>query len=504
MERQGKLETIPPECDGQPGTLIARMSRLALLAVAALALLQPAHAIPAGEDYPYRSFFQEAYRLNPSVPRGVLEAVAQASTRMNHLQPAVEDHHHGKPTRYGVMGLVRDGKGVFRNTLREVAALSGYGEDAIAADPRTHILAYAKAYAALLAKSGESRNLPFHPARHLAILQALSELPGGNAMEEFARDSHLYQVMDILASEGDRKRFGAPDYRMDLKEVFGPDRYAVLSSPRVFAHPNRVAGSKGGAYTLRKQAGSASQADPEAASAHCDDYPDALWAPAKADNYGSRKGTAISAITIHTMQGSYAGSIAWFQNSSSDVSVHYLIRARDGQITQAVCESDAAWHARSANSYAVGIEHEGYIEQDGWYTDLVYRTSAALTLDIARRRKIDPATCYKGAGTKGILVVGDKYRIKGHQHFSGQTHTDPGPKWDWVKYYGLLNPTTVLAPMSRRRGKSLGLEGYLPEEFAGAIYRADGTKVLRIDDSGSDPAVRAARPAVILYAIPAE
>lgn len=484
---------------GIPGNMKSPLHP-ATLGAALLALLPSAHAAPAGQEYPYRSFFQEAYRLNPGVPRGILEAVAQASTRMHHLGPSLEDHHHGKPARYGVMGLVRDGRGVFRNTLREVASLSGYAEEAVASDPRIHILAYAKAYASLVAKSGAARKLPSHPARQLGILRALSELPGGDAMEEFARDSHLYEVLQVLADEGNRKRYGVPDYRLDLAEVFGPDRFAVLSSPRVFAHPDRVAGSNGGVYSLRKQG---SRDDPDPASAACNDYPEALWNPAKADNYGSRNGTAISAITIHTMQGSYAGSIAWFQNSSSDVSVHYLMRARDGQITQAVCESAAAWHARSANSYAVGIEHEGYIEQDGWYTDLVYQTSAKLALDIARRRKVDPATCYAGAGTQGILVVGDKYRIKGHQHFSGQTHTDPGPKWDWVKYYGLLNPTTVLAPMSRRQGKTVGLLASLPVDFTGSTYRVDGTALRRVGGTDGNPLAGPARPAVILFAAPA-
>jgi N-acetyl-anhydromuramyl-L-alanine amidase AmpD len=397
--------------------------------------------------------------------------------------------------------LVRDGKGVFRNTLREVAALSGYDEDAIASDPRVQILAYARAYAALAAKPGPAGALASRPSRHLAILRALSELRGGDAMEEYARDSHLFEVMHVLADASERRRFGVPDYRLDLERMFGPDRFAVLSSPRVFAHPDRVTGSGGGVYALPKR-GEAGEA-----AAACNDYPDALWNPAKADNYGSRNGTAISAITIHTMQGSYAGSIAWFQNSASDVSVHYLMRARDGQITQAVCESAAAWHARSANSYAVGIEHEGYIEQDGWYTDLVYRTSAKLVLDIARRRKIDPATCYKGAGTSGLLVVGDKYRIKGHQHFSGQTHTDPGPKWNWAKYYALLNPTTALSPLPRRRGRALGFAAALPEGFTGPAYRVDGTTLRWTDGtaegSAGDRPSAPARPALILYAPPA-
>src|SRR3546814_10857401 len=52
------------------------------------------------------------------------------------------------------------------------------------------------------------------------------------------------------------------------------------------------------------------------------DFPGARWVTSP--NYSSRSGTAVREVAIHTMQGSYAGSISWFQNSSSQVSAHYL------------------------------------------------------------------------------------------------------------------------------------------------------------------------------------
>src|SRR3546814_10763289 len=79
------------------------------------------------------------------------------------------------------------------------------------------------------------------------------------------------------------------------------------------------------------------------------------------------------------MQGSYAGSISWFQNSSSQVSAHYLIRSSDGQVTQMVREYNKAWHVRSHNPHSIGIEHEGYISNPDWYTSAMYNTSAAIT-----------------------------------------------------------------------------------------------------------------------------
>src|SRR3546814_8656528 len=75
------------------------------------------------------------------------------------------------------------------------------------------------------------------------------------------------------------------------------------------------------------------------------DFPGARWVTSP--NYPSRSGTAVREVAIHTMQGSYAGSISWFQNSSSQVSAHYLIRSSDGQVTQMVREYNKAWHVRS-------------------------------------------------------------------------------------------------------------------------------------------------------------
>ena len=34
-------------------------------------------------------------------------------------------------------------------------------------------------------------------------------------------------------------------------------------------------------------------------------------------------------------------------------------------------------------------------------------------------------------------------RIKGHQHYPDQTHTDPGPYWNWNYYYKLINNGTL-------------------------------------------------------------
>lgn len=155
------------------------------------------------------------------------------------------------------------------------------------------------------------------------------------------------------------------------------------------------------------------------------DYGPAIWNPAYSGNYtvASRPSSStISYVIIHTAQGSYSGTINWFKNSSSNVSAHYVIRSSDGQITQMVREKDVAYHVRSYNSSSVGIEHEGYVDNPSWYTDAMYRASAALTRNICQKY--------------GLALT--RTHVKGHNEMPGNDHTDPGPNWNWTYYMQLV------------------------------------------------------------------
>lgn len=157
---------------------------------------------------------------------------------------------------------------------------------------------------------------------------------------------------------------------------------------------------------------------------------------ASSENYSdySRSAGDIDMVVIHTMQGSYSGSISWFQNPSAQASAQYMLRSSDGQITQMVKESDVAWHAGNwdINLRSIGLEHEGYIDDASWYTDAMYQASAALVVDIAARQ--------------GVPL--DRSHIIGHNEvpdpdgsgYGGSGgHTDPGNYWDWDYYMALLN-----------------------------------------------------------------
>ena len=153
-------------------------------------------------------------------------------------------------------------------------------------------------------------------------------------------------------------------------------------------------------------------------------YPPIRWVPAATANYTpGRSGAAIGTIVIHATDGRYAGTLDWFRDPSAQASAHYVIRASDGEITQMVAEADTAFQVRGFNRGSIGIEHEFDPEHGIGYTDIEYRSSAALVCVIAKRYGI-PA---------------DRAHIRGHSEIPGADHADPGPSWDWSYYMRLVS-----------------------------------------------------------------
>ncbi|MBL8682761.1 MAG: N-acetylmuramoyl-L-alanine amidase [Myxococcales bacterium] len=183
------------------------------------------------------------------------------------------------------------------------------------------------------------------------------------------------------------------------------------------------------------------------------DYGPALWVPASTSNYSGTRSGRVQFIVIHTMQGSYSGSISWFQNPSAQASAHYMVRSSDGQITQMVRESANAWHAGNSylNNNSIGIEHEGFVMDPGrWYTDAMYMASARLTRMLCDRY--------------GVPI--DRAHIIGHYQVPrsgsgapcGVTattcggaggHTDPGnggTQWDWDRFLTMVRNNGTAPP----------------------------------------------------------
>ncbi len=385
-----------------------------------------------GEQLPENNFqpqFEAVYQQFPGIPKGILEAVAFTMTRFDHFDGSQAESCIGLPKVYTVMGLTADGKGYFRNNLTKVSQLSGISPQEMIAHPYKAIWAYAKAFTVI---AGQKNISGKNPVSYLPVLTELSELPNSTNIDKFALESHLYQIMMFLNDPDAQIKYNFPKYNLPLSQIFS-ENFDVLSSSHIIIRNDQIVNDQGQAY---KPKGGANNKSP--------DYPPALWTPAASCNYSSRNGTAISAITIHTVQGTYAGCISWFQNCQAGVSAHYVIRSSDGQVTQMVLEANKAWHVGSENPYTIGYEHEGYVNNPSWYTTAMYQSSANLTKDVCNSGYgINRKRTYRGPATSGLNTLGSCIRIKGHQHYPNQTHTDPGINWNWNYYYKLINDADV-------------------------------------------------------------
>ena len=324
-------------------------------------------------DGPLGQAFQKAADKY-GVPVELLVALAYAETRL--------DDHDGVPSvagGYGMMHLVSNPE---VQMLEEAAALTGLDPEKLKVDTEANIMGGA----ALLA--------------HYAQQGTVSVKGTGDWFEAVARYSRL---------EGAAAR----EYALQVYDFLNQGIDAVVDGEEIRIEPQAVKPNEGEyAGMVRAQS---------------QDYGPAAWVPAHSSNYTAANrpsSHSIRYIIIHVTQGSYAGTISWFQNPSSNVSAHYVIRSSDGAITQMVREKDIAWHAGNwtYNTQSIGIEHEGWVSNCTWFTDAMYRSSAALTRNIALKYGIPMNRNY----------------IIGHNEVPGATHTDPGSCWDWNYYMSLV------------------------------------------------------------------
>jgi N-acetyl-anhydromuramyl-L-alanine amidase AmpD len=177
-------------------------------------------------------------------------------------------------------------------------------------------------------------------------------------------------------------------------------------------------------------------------------YPPIDYVPAYRANYDTGRTAGITTIVIHETDGTWLSATNWFQNPRSRVSAHYLVRAWDGGIMQFVAEGDTAYHARAANPWSIGVEHEYSARYGIPHTIAQYRSSALLVCAIARRYGIPT----------------DRGHIVGHNELRGSDHSDPGPTWNWNYYMSLVNACSWqrAQPVARARLRTVADQGYVP------------------------------------------
>ena len=417
--------------------------------------LQVTHSKFAKKRAGYQALFNKAYAAYPTLPNGLLESLAYVATRWEHRLPDELEHkshphenHQGMPQTYGVFGLYDTDASGFINTLEMVANSYGVSKADMLQDPETYVLATA-AYIeqSLVDKGLENKSIEFYRP----ILASLSGIEKTNQINQYAINSFVFDAFNVLEKGHDDNGIMIKGKTINWNKAFSDNELKLLNAPGLFID------AKTGDISLKAEhfeRDSTSQAthtessnlDVDLAKRSLDttsnyslqstDYPPAAWV--SSPNYSSRNDT-ISHVAIHTMQGSYSGSISWFQNPNSNASAHYMVRSSDGQVTQMVRESHKAWHAKSANPYSIGIEHEGYVSNPAWYTEAMYQASADITSHICSKYNVNCGNAYSGSAHSTVVTLSQSYTVKGHQHFPSQNHTDPGINWNWSKYANMVN-----------------------------------------------------------------
>ncbi|MEU5949377.1 N-acetylmuramoyl-L-alanine amidase [Micromonospora sp. NPDC047465] len=368
------------------GLLGAMLAAALVLSGESVLAASPASAAPdrgSAASSRWATAFDTAARRY-DVPRDLLLALGHAETRLN--------GHGGRPSAAGGYGLMHLVSNPNLHTLDEAARLTGLDRDTLRADPTANVAGAA------------------------AVLRSYADQAGLTAVER----------QDVNTWYGSVARYGGASTPA-LARLYADAVYDLLrtgfetAQPEALAVPGRPVAPQRGA--LAQAAGGVGTLST--------DYGPAAWAPASPSNYtvASRPGShPVRYVVIHITQGSYAGSISWFQNPAAKVSAHYTFRSSDGAVTQSVREKDIAWHAGNwtYNTQSIGIEHEGYVDNPAWFTDAMYRASAALTRNLANKYGIPK----------------DRAHIIGHNEVPGATHTDPGPHWNWTYYMELVNGKT--------------------------------------------------------------
>lgn len=415
--------------------------------------------------------FQATYALYPSITPGILEAVSWTNTRMTKLEN-IAPSCAGLPMAYGIMGLHDDGKGYFVENGKYIAKLSGISIDDQKSAISDEILAYGSAYNHLMLQEIANGGNKMDGKNIRNVLLKLSEIPDSGIVNTLARDMQVYEILRFLNDNKRSIQFQFPSYTISLESVFGQGNFDVLSSKKIQFTDTGILSDKGTSYTL--------------SAAKSIEYGPAIWNPAPTCNFSSRNGVAVSAITIHTVQGTYAGAISWAQNCASSVSYHYVVRSSDGQITQMVLEGNKAWHVGSENPYTIGYEHEGYVNDPSWYTQAMYEASAGISRDIVNSGYgIPPLRTFYGDATIGTNTLGGCTKIKGHQHYPNQTHTDPGINWDWEKYYRLINNTPSYTTITNASGNFYDTGGasgnYQDDERQIWLFQPNSVQTITLD-----------------------
>ncbi|MCE1188638.1 MAG: N-acetylmuramoyl-L-alanine amidase [Ignavibacteria bacterium] len=333
-----------------------------------------------------------------NIPVDILKSVAWAESHFYHHVPTETTGHNGKPNSYGVMGLRNDDW--FGYSLKTGADLIGKSVFDVINNYQDNIAAGAAYLSSLASKKGIKT----------------SDLNAWKAvLEEYS---------------------GIP--QADIKEFYSFDCFAVLEKgvsmdgAEIMAHPE----INMNAFSEKVRPSNVLK------NIESDDYPSAVWS--STPNFTSGSINQLFAV-VHDTEGGFAGSLSWLQNPSAQASAHYIIRSSDGYIAQLVKESDRAWHVRCWNPYMLGVEHEGYVDNPAYFTEAMYLSSAALFKHFVQKFNIPVDRNHIIGHDQWTNTAWKNYMVSNYSNIDAtcNSHTDPGPNWDWDFYMQLVSGDTA-------------------------------------------------------------
>jgi N-acetyl-anhydromuramyl-L-alanine amidase AmpD len=204
----------------------------------------------------------------------------------------------------------------------------------------------------------------------------------------------------------------------------------------------------------------------------------------------------VQFVVIHDIEGSGRAGVETFRAPDAKVSAHYVID-KSGVAVQMVRESDTAFHTGSHyfNGAAIGIEHAGFVAEDG-YTTQEYAASAKLVADIVTRYGIpvdrEHIICHSQVPStedETQACAPEATNCGGRNH-----HDDPGVHWDWDSYLTKVKAEVAALPSGKQAPATSGSDVDPSSDATGdPAATSPGSRPLHTPGtdaapSGSDPA----------------
>ncbi len=165
------------------------------------------------------------------------------------------------------------------------------------------------------------------------------------------------------------------------------------------------------------------------------------------NHYVGRNGAPIVFVIIHDTEEQFDYAHSLFENANDKASAQYLVRSQDGYTIQCVRDSDAAWAVNCWNPITLNIEHEGFVNvsDSSFYTEAEYESSARLTASLCEKYNIAEDSLHVfGHDVWEDTTLFNRVPFQAYTQYVGSdyncnTHTDPGPYWDWHHYFELIH-----------------------------------------------------------------